>query len=145
MNDTFIPTASYNKRKWYLINCKYQKLGRISSSIVKLLSGKNKSYYHPGIDIGDYVILINAKTLIAEFPSTQLYVFHPGHPGSSLKKILNRLPQRIIKNSVLRMMPKKQVKRHLLNRLKIYQGPQHPHLAQNPIHIVDIENFTLTY
>jgi len=142
MNETFIPASNYNKKKWYLIDCKDKQLGRISSSIVKVLSGKVKSYYHPSMDTGDYVILINAEALTVDRHIERFHVFRPGRPGSSLKKIDNGLPQQIIENCIFRMMPNGTAKRQLPNRLKIYQGPKHPHNAQNPIYIEDIENFT---
>jgi len=142
MNETFIPSSDYNKKKWYLIDCKDKQLGRISSSIVKVLSGKIKSYYHPSMDTGDYVILINAEALTVDRHIERFHVFRPGRPGSSLKKIVNGLPQQIIENCIFRMMPNGTAKRQLSNRLKIYQGPKHPHNAQNPIYIEDIENFT---
>ena len=66
MNETFIPASDYTKKKWYVIDCKNKQLGRISSSIVGLLSGKIKSYYHPASDTGDYVILINAEALTVD-------------------------------------------------------------------------------
>ena len=67
MNETFIPASDYTRKKWYVIDCKGKQLGRISSSIVGLLSGKVKSSYHPAFDTGDYVILINAEALTAQF------------------------------------------------------------------------------
>ena len=63
MNKTFIPSTNYNKRKWYVIDCKDKQLGRLASSIVPLLTGKTKSIYHPSLDVGDYVILINSEEL----------------------------------------------------------------------------------
>ena len=142
MNETFIPASDYNRKKWYVIDCQGKQLGRISSMIVGLLSGKIKSYYHPAFDTGDYVILINAEALTVDRHIERIHVFSPGRPGSSLKKIVNGLPQQIIENCIFRMMPNGTAKRQLPNRLKIYQGPKHPHNAQNPIYIEDIENFT---
>ena len=63
MNKTFIPATNYNKRKWYIIDCKDKQLGRLASTIIPLLTGKSKSVYHPSVDVGDYVILINSETL----------------------------------------------------------------------------------
>jgi len=63
MNKTFIPASNYNKRKWYVIDCKDKQLGRLASTIVPLLTGKSKSIYHPAVDMGDYVILINTEYL----------------------------------------------------------------------------------
>ena len=142
MNETFIPASNYNKRKWYVIDCQGQQLGRISSSIIALLSGKIKSYYHPSFDVGDYVILINAEALTLDRNTEHFRVFRPGRPGKSLKKIINALPQQIIENCIFGMMPNGVAKRSLPHRLKIYQGAQHPHAAQNPIYIDNIENFT---
>jgi len=142
MNETFIPASDYTKKKWYVIDCKDQQLGRISSSIVGLLSGKIKSYYHPSFDTGDYVILINAEALTVDRHIERIRVFRPGRPGSSLKRIVNGLPQQIIERCIYGMMPNGIAKKQLSKRLKIYQGSEHPHTAQNPVHVADIENFT---
>jgi len=133
MNETFIPASSYNKRKWYVIDCKDKKLGRLSTTIISLLSGKQKSYYHPAVDTGDYVILINAEYLTINREIQKFHVFRPGRPGSSLKRLINALPERIIENCIFGMLPNGVPRRHLSRRLKIYQGSQHPHMAQNPI------------
>nr|QXM17486.1 ribosomal protein L13 [Chaetoceros socialis] len=142
MNETFIPASDYTKKKWYVIDCKDKQLGRISSSIVRLLSGKIKSYYHPAFDTGDYVILINAEALTVDRHIERVHVFNPGRPGSSLKRIVNGLPQQIIEKCIYGMMPNGLAKKQLSKRLKVYQGSEHPHTAQNPIHVEDIENFT---
>jgi large subunit ribosomal protein L13 len=142
MNETFIPASDYTKKKWYVVDCKDQQLGRISSSIVGLLSGKIKSYYHPSFDTGDYVILINAEALTVDRHIERIRVFRPGRPGSSLKRIVNGLPQQIIERCIYGMMPNGIAKKQLSKRLKVYQGSEHPHAAQNPVQIVDIENFT---
>jgi large subunit ribosomal protein L13 len=142
MNETFIPASDYTRKKWYVIDCKDKQLGRISSSIVGLLSGKIKSYYHPAFDTGDYVILINAEALTVDRQIERIYVFNPGRPGSSLKRIVNGLPQQIIEKCIYGMMPNGLAKKQLSKRLKIYQGSKHPHTAQNPIQIDNIETFT---
>ena len=142
MNETFIPASDYTKKKWYVVDCKDQQLGRISSSIVGLLSGKIKSYYHPSFDTGDYVILINAEALTVDRHIERIRVFRPVRPGSSLKRIVNGLPQQIIERCIYGMMPNGIAKKQLSKRLKVYQGSEHPHAAQNPVQIVDIENFT---
>nr|YP_009497786.1 ribosomal protein L13 [Acanthoceras zachariasii]AWT40499.1 ribosomal protein L13 [Acanthoceras zachariasii] len=144
MNETFIPASNYNKRKWYIIDCKGKQLGRISSSIVGLLCGKIKPSYHPAFDTGDYVILVNADDLSLDRKTERFYVFNPGRPGKSLKKLINGLPQRIIENCIYKMMPNGVAKKDLAQRLKIYKGSQHPHQAQNPIYIDNIESFTIT-
>ena len=132
MNKTFIPAANYNKRKWYLIDCKDKQLGRLSSTIIPLLTGKSKSVYHPSVDVGDYVILINTEHLKLDRDIERFHVYQPGRPGSSLKRLVNIVPKRIIENCVFNMLPNGFPKKHLVKRLKVYQGDQHPHVAQDP-------------
>ena len=140
MNKTFIPSLDYNTRRWYIIDCKDKKLGRIASYITKLLTGKTKPYYHSAIDVGDYVILINSQSMVINNKVEHLRVFCPGRPGSSLKRIVNDTSQKIIKKSISGMIKNGQIKRNLSKRLKIYQGSQHPHKAQNPIYINNLDN-----
>jgi len=132
MNKTFIPAANYNKRKWYLIDCKDKQLGRLSSTIIPLLTGKSKSVYHPSVDVGDYVILINSEHLKLDREVERFHVYQPGRPGTSLKRLVNIIPKRIIENCVFNMLPNGFPKKHLVKRLKVYQGDQHPHVAQDP-------------
>ena len=132
MNKTFIPAANYNKRKWYVIDCKDKQLGRLASTIIPLLTGKSKSVYHPSVDVGDYVILINSEYLKLDRDVERFHVYEPGRPGSSLKRLVNIVPKRIIENCVFNMLPNGFPKKHLVKRLKVYQGDQHPHGAQNP-------------
>jgi len=142
MNETFIPASSLNKRKWYVIDCKEQKLGRICSLIIGLLSGKIKSNYHPAFDTGDYVILINADSILFNREQPRFHVYKPGRPGKSLKRVTKILPKRIIERCIFGMMPNGTAKRNLPTRLKIYSGAEHPHAAQNPVFLDTIENLT---
>ncbi len=132
MNKTFIPASTYNKKKWYVIDCKDKQLGRLASTIVPLLTGKSKSIYHPSVDVGDYVILINSEYIKLDRDIQRFHVFKPGRPGKSLKRLVNVLPKQIIERCVFNMLPNGYPKKHITNRLKIYQGTQHPHLAQDP-------------
>jgi len=132
MNKTFIPVVNYNKRKWYIIDCKNKQLGRLSSIIIPLLTGKSKSVYHPSIDVGDYVILINSDHLQIDHDVERFHVYQPGRPGTSLKKLVNIIPKRIIENCVFNMLPNGFPKKHLVKRLKVYKDDQHPHSAQRP-------------
>ena len=141
MNKTFRPAFKSIKRKWYIIDCKDKQLGRLASLITKILSGKSKSYYYPGFDLGDHIILINADLIVVNNSINRLYVFKPGRPGSSLKKIVNILPQTLIRRCIYRMMPPGIAKHRLSKRLKIYPDSNHPHVAQHPIYINDINNF----
>ena len=136
LNKTFLPTQDYKNRNWYLIDCSGQTLGRLATTIAGLLKGKNKSQYHPAIDTGDYVVLINADAIIVNETSKHYLVRNPGRPGNSLKikNVVDCLPQFTIERAVKRMLSKTEAKR-LMRRLKIYNDQNHSHQAQNPIAI----------
>lgn len=135
-NKTFLPTQASKNRNWYLIDCKGQTLGRLATSIASLLKGKLKSQYHPSIDIGDYIILINADSIILNETSQHYLVYNPGRPGHSLKvrKVADCLPKLTIERAVKRMLSKTEAKR-LMRRLKIYNTETHRHQAQNPLQL----------
>ena len=139
-NKTFLPIKDYKNRNWYLIDCKGQSLGRLATNIAGLLKGKLKSQYHPAIDTGDYIVLINADSIIVNEKSKHYFVNNPGRPGRSLKirNVTDCLPKVTIERAVKRMLSKTEAKR-LMRRLKIYNAEEHIHQAQNPIEI-DIKN-----
>jgi len=136
LNKTFLSTQDYKNRNWYLIDCKGQTLGRLATTITSLLKGKVKSQYHPSVDIGDYVILINADSIIINETSKHYLVYNPGRPGHSLKvkNASDCLPSLTIKRAVKRMLAETEAKR-LMTRLRIYNDQNHQHQAQNPIEI----------
>ena len=136
LNKTFLPSLKHETRNWFIIDCKGQKLGRLATIIVALLKGKIKPHYHPSVDIGDYIILINADSLILNKKNKHFIVRNPGHPGRSLKikSVVDSLPQFTIKYAIKRMLAKSETKR-LLRRIYIYNDVKHPYLAQNPIKI----------
>ena len=140
LNKTFLPTKDYKNRNWYIIDCKGQKVGRLATIVVSLLKGKTKPQYHPSVDIGDYVILINADSIILNENAKHYIVNRPGHPGHSLKikNILDCLPKFTIKRTVKGMLSKTETKR-LMRRLKIYNNQDHSHQAQAPI-LIDTSN-----
>ena len=140
LNKTFLPTQNYKNRNWYIIDCKGQTLGRLATIITSLLKGKVKPQYHPSIDTGDYVILINADSIIVNETSKHYFVYNPGRPGHSLKikNVSDCLSKLTIERAVKRMLSRTEAKR-LMRRLKIYNDQDHLHQAQNPIEI-DITN-----
>ena len=144
LNKTFLPTKDYKNRNWYIIDCKGQSLGRLASIITSLLKGKIKPQYHPSVDSGDYIILINADSIIINENSKQYLVYNPGRPGSSLKikNTSDCLPKLTIERAVKRMLSKTETKR-LMRRLKIYNDQTHLHSAQNPVEI-DLTNLYST-
>lgn len=142
LNKTFLPTKNYKNRNWYLIDCKGQKLGRLATIITSLLKGKIKPQYHPSVDLGDYIILVNADSIILNEKSKQYLVYNPGRPGHSLKikNVSDCLPKLTLERAVKRMLSQTETKR-LMRRLKIYNDQNHFHQAQNPIEI-DITNLS---
>jgi large subunit ribosomal protein L13 len=134
VNKTFLPTKSYKNRNWFLIDCKGLKLGRLATIITSLLKGKVKPYYHPSVDIGDYIILINADSIIINEESKHYIVSNPGRPGKSLKikNVSECLPKFTIERTIKGMLSQTEKKR-LMRRLTIYNDQNHPHQAQNPI------------
>jgi large subunit ribosomal protein L13 len=141
LNKTFLPTKTYKNRSWFLIDCKGQKLGRLATMIASILKGKRKPHYFPSIDIGDYVILVNADEIIVNEENKHYIVNDPGRPGKSLKikKISDCLPKFTIEKAVKGMLSETEKKR-LIRRLYIYNDNQHNHQAQNPIQI-NVSNF----
>jgi len=140
LNKTFLPTQNYKNRNWFLLDCKGQNLGRLATLITSLLKGKIKPQYHPAVDTGDYIILINAESIKINEDSKHYLVYNPGRPGHSLKikNVSDCLPKLTIKRSVKRMLSQTETKR-LMRRLKIYNNQNHLHQAQNPIQI-DVNN-----
>ena len=140
LNKTFLPTKNYKNRNWFVIDCEGQTLGRLATIITTLLKGKIKPHYHPSIDIGDYIILINANSIIINENSKHYLVYKPGRPGHSLKirKASDCLPKLTIERAVKGMLSRTETKR-LMRRLNIYNNQNHPHQAQNPIKI-DLSN-----
>jgi large subunit ribosomal protein L13 len=140
LNKTFLPTKNYKNRNWFLIDCKGQTLGRLATIITALLKGKIKPHYHPSVDTGDYIVLINADSIILNENSKHYLVYNPGRPGHSLKikNVSDCLPKFTIERAVKGMLSTTEKKR-LMTRLNIYNNQNHPHQAQNPIEI-DISN-----
>nr|QUS63708.1 ribosomal protein L13 [Haslea silbo]QUS63912.1 ribosomal protein L13 [Haslea silbo] len=144
LNKTFLPTKNYKNRNWFIIDCKGQKLGRLATIIAALLKGKIKPQYNPSVDTGDYVILINADSIILNESSKHYIVNKPGRPGRSLKikNVVDCLPKFTIERAVKGMLSETETKR-LMRRLKIYSNENHSHQAQTPI-LIDVSNFANT-
>ena len=144
LNKTFLPTKNYKNRNWFLIDCEGQSVGRLATIIATLLKGKIKPHYHPSIDIGDYIVLINADSIIINEDSVHHLVYKPGRPGHSLKirKASDCLPKLTIERAVKGMLSRTETKR-LMRRLNIYNDQNHLHEAQNPIKI-DLSNIHLS-
>ncbi|QJC37121.1 50S ribosomal protein L13 [Enterobacteriaceae endosymbiont of Donacia vulgaris] len=126
-------------RQWYLINAKNKILGRLSSIIAHYLMGKHKILYSPHIDIGDYIIIVNASKIkiTGNKKKDKIYFSHSGYSGGlkkiSFEKLIIKNPCKIIQHSVKGMLPKNKIGLLMLNRLKIYSGIIHNHIAQKNI------------
>lgn len=135
---TYTPSAKDIQRKWYIVDAQGKTLGRLASKIVTYLTGKNKPTYAPNLDMGDYVIVINAKHIhvTGKRLTDKIYYRHTGYPGGiydqTLREMLARSPERPLRLAVKRMLPKKALGHQILGKLKIYEGKEHPHAAQQP-------------
>ena len=125
-------------QKWYLIDCSGKKLGRLSVQIANILRGKNKPEYTPNSDVGDFVVLINAERIeiSGNKSKDKIYFKHTGYPGNlkeiNFQDLLNKDPEKVLRNAVKGMLPKNRLNRKIINKLKVYCGENHPHEAQNP-------------
>ena len=131
-------TAKDIVQKWYLIDCSGKKLGRLSVQIANILRGKNKPEYTPNSDVGDFVVLINAERIeiSGNKSKDKIYFKHTGYPGNlkeiNFQDLLNKDPEKVLRNAVKGMLPKNRLNRKIINKLKVYSGENHPHEAQNP-------------
>ena len=135
---TFMAKASDIKRKWYVVDAEGKVLGRLASEIAKVLRGKNKPEFTPHVDVGDYVIVVNADKVVltGKKLDQKYYRHHSLYPGG-LKEIkyrhfLKQKPEKVIEIAVKRMLPKNSLGRAMYKKLKVYSGGEHNHDAQKP-------------
>jgi large subunit ribosomal protein L13 len=135
---TYVPKAGDITQDWILIDANGQNLGRLATQIANILLGKNKPTYTPGVDTGDYVIVVNAEriTVTGNKLEDKVYYRHTGYPGGlkqiKLKDQLVQHPERVIRQAVWGMLPHHRLGRKLIKKLKVYAGPEHPHDSQQP-------------
>tara|TARA_B100001029_G_scaffold119154_1_gene98893 strand:+ start:2877 stop:3302 length:426 start_codon:yes stop_codon:yes gene_type:complete len=126
------------EQKWYLMDCSGKRLGRLSVQVANILRGKNKPEYTPNSDVGDFVVLVNAKNIevTGNKSENKIYFRHTGYPGGikqiSFKDQLEKDPEKIIRDAVKGMLPKNKLNRQIIKKLKVYNDEIHPHEAQNP-------------
>jgi large subunit ribosomal protein L13 len=126
------------ERKWYVVDAEGQTLGRLATEIAHILRGKNKPQYTPHVDVGDFVVVVNAEKVVVTGKKAEQKVYrrHSGYPGgmkeTSYERMLERRPTEILRKAVYGMMPKTRLARQQFRKLKIYAGSEHPHAAQNP-------------
>jgi len=130
--------AATVQHNWYVVDGTNQNVGRIASKIASVLRGKNKAYYTPHVDCGDYVIVINADKVV--FTGNKLedkqYLNYSGYPGGKKEEaagdLLRRRPEVIMERAVKGMLPKNRLGRKMIKKLFVYAGAEHPHSAQQP-------------
>jgi large subunit ribosomal protein L13 len=139
---TYYPKAAEIQRKWFVVDADGQNLGRLATRIAHVLLGKHKPTFTPGVEMGDFVVVVNAERVTVTGTRThsrldsKVYYRHSGYPGGiksiSLRDQLKQHPDRALRAAVWGMLPHNRMGRSLLKRLKVYGGPSHPHGVQNP-------------
>jgi large subunit ribosomal protein L13 len=125
-------------REWYVVDAAGQNLGRLATQIATVLRGKHKPLYTPGLDCGDFVIVVNADKVhvTGRKLDQKLYYRYSGYPGGlteiTLRDQLAKHPERVIEAAVKGMLARNRLRGQLIRKLKVYAGPQHPHQAQQP-------------
>ena len=138
MDKTYVPKANEITQDWYVVDASGQNLGRLATKIATVIIGKHKPNFTPGVDVGDFVVVINAEKIqvTGKKLEDKFYYQHSGYPSglteTSLSDQLKRHPDRVIRSAVKGMLPHNKLGRQLIKKLKIYAGSSHPHEAQQP-------------
>jgi large subunit ribosomal protein L13 len=135
---TYVATPESRERNWLVVDATGKTLGRLATQIADVLRGKRKPEYTPHVDTGDFVIVVNAERISVTGNKRQekRYYRHSGYPGGlrsrTLEEMLARRPEEVIRLAVKGMLPRSRLGRAQLRKLKVYAGPDHPHVAQKP-------------
>ena len=144
MQKTYYPKAEEIQRDWVVVDANDQTLGRLATQISTVMLGKHKPGFTPGVEMGDYVIVVNAAHIkvTGNKLEDKMYYRHTGYPGGlksiNLRDLLAKDPQQVIQKAVWGMLPHNRMGRHLMRKLRVYAGPDHPHEAQNPKPIEEV-------
>ena len=126
------------QRDWYIVDADNKTLGRLASEVAQVIRGKKKPFYTPNLDMGDFVVVINAEkvSVSGNKEEQKKYFSHSGFPGgdkeTSLSSLRAKQPEKIIYNAVKGMLPHNRLGRKLIKHLKVYSGSEHPHASQQP-------------
>lgn len=137
MEKTYVPKGKVESG-WVLVDADGQGLGRMATVIAAYLLGKHKPIYTPGVDTGDFVVVVNSSQLklTNKRMDTKFYYHHSNYPGGlktvSLRDQIKNRPDRVLRHAVWGMLPHNKLGRQLIKKLKVYSGSEHPHAAQNP-------------
>ncbi len=140
---TFLPKADVKTKKWFLVDATDKTLGRLAAKIATVLRGKHTPLYTPSIDMGDFVIVVNADkvAVTGNKMKDKNYYHHSMYPGGlktvPLEKLMAEKPEEVIRKAVWGMLPKGPLGRDMIKKLKVYRGGNHPHQAQTPVAMAD--------
>ena len=135
---TFRPKVDEIERKWYVVDAEGKTLGRLASRLAVILRGKHKPIFTPGMDTGDFIVVVNAGKVAVTGNKLidKTYYSHSGYPGAiksvTLEKLMEKKPEEAIKKAVWGMLPKGTLGRAMFKKLKVYAEADHPHTAQKP-------------
>ena len=135
---TYFPKQGDIEPKWFIVDAENKVLGRLSTEIASIISGKNKPTYTPFLDTGDHVIVINAEKIVltGKKETDKIYRSHSLYPGGLKSRearfVRAEKPEAMIEEAVWGMLPKSKLGRKMLKKLKVYRGSEHPHQAQKP-------------
>ena len=135
---TFSAKPHEVEHDWFVVDATGKPLGRLASEIARRLRGKHKAVYTPHVDTGDYIIVVNAEKvgLTGNKPKQKIYYRHTGYPGgirgTTFEKMIAEKPTRVIELAVKGMLPKGPLGRAMYRKLRVYAGPEHEHIAQQP-------------
>lgn len=138
MEKTFVTKKQDVQREWFVVDAAGQTLGRLATEVARILRGKHKPTYSPSVDVGDYVIVVNAGKIhvTGRKLDQKIYYRHSGYPGGlkeiTLRNLLKKYPTRVIEHAVRGMLPKNRLGRQMFKKLKVYDSSDHPHTAQHP-------------
>jgi len=138
MNRTTLASTDRAAAAWHVVDASQETLGRMAAGVARVLQGKHKPTYTPHADTGDFVVVVNAERVrvTGRKATDKVYRHHTGWPGGLVERtfahMVERHPEEIVRLAVRRMLPKTTLGRHMLRKLKIYRGKEHPHHAQKP-------------
>ena len=136
---TFLMRKEDVKPQWFLVNADGAILGRLATKLADVLRGKNKPTFTPSVSMGDFVVVVNAEKIVltGNKLKDKMYRHHTGYPRGlreiAAGDLLAKHPDRLIREAVYGMLPKNKLRDHMIKKLKVYKGTEHPHAAQLPV------------
>jgi large subunit ribosomal protein L13 len=138
---TYTPKERDIQREWWVVDAEGKTLGRLATKVASILRGKHKPMFTPHLDVGDYVVVVNAEkvALTGNKADQKTYFRHSGYMGNEkhipFRRMIERHPDRVIELAIKGMLPKNTLGRHMRRKLKVYAGAEHPHQGQQPQHL----------